>query len=214
MNKPSGILICCLLWCGVASAAPPTDESLEELMSAGNVHQLLSSVQSQMEATMKGAANQALEGKSLTPERQAIVDRSLKPMFFRIYRQSFSQEDVDGIIAFYKTPAGQAMISKMPLVMQNTMAEMRQMLKPLQQKMVEIQQEAIDEIERRRPTSRNMRAFALLRAGALRSFGPARLYFPRQSRQPITRPLNMTWRRQLPSGARSRHSIGRTHIAR
>jgi uncharacterized protein len=164
MNKQRGILLSCLLWCGVAAAAPPTDASLEEMMSVGNVHLLLDSVKAQMEGTMKGVANQALQGKNLTPERQAIMDRmmekmaavtrdtldwdTLKPMFFRVYRQSFTQEDVDGIIAFYKTPAGQAMISKMPLVMQNMMAEMGQMMKPMRQKMVEIQHEAIEEMKK------------------------------------------------------------------
>lgn len=164
MNKQYGILLSCLLWCGVATAAPPSDESLEEMMSIGNVHQLLDSVKVQMDGITKGAVNQALQGKELTPERQAILDRmqgkiaalmhdtldwdTLKPMFFRVYRQSFSQEDVDGIIAFYKTPAGQAMISKMPLVMQNMMSEMTQMMKPMQQKMLEIQHETIEEMKK------------------------------------------------------------------
>lgn len=164
MTKQHGILLTCLLWCGLACAAPPSDASLEEMMSIGNVHQLLDSVKTQMDGISKGAVNQALQGKELTPERQAIIERmqdkiavlmhdtldwdTLKPMFFRVYRQSFTQEDVDGIIAFYKSPAGQAMISKMPLVMQNMMSEMTQMMKPMQQKMLEIQHETLEEMKK------------------------------------------------------------------
>ena len=133
-------------------------------MSLANVQHLLDGVKAQMDGVMKQASNQVLQGQNLTPERQAIMDRmldkmaavsrdmldweALKPVFLRVYRQSFSQEDIDGMIAFYKTPAGQSMLSKMPLVMQNMMAEMGQMMKPMQQKMMEIQHEAIEEMKK------------------------------------------------------------------
>ena len=64
-------------------------------------------------------------------------------MYLRIYRKSLSQSDVDGMIAFYKTPAGQAM----PLILQNTMAEVSQMMGPMMQRAERMQQDLIAELQ-------------------------------------------------------------------
>jgi hypothetical protein len=68
-------------------------------------------------------------------------------MYMRVYHESFTQSEIDGIIKFYKTPAGKAMINKLPLVMQNVMNEMQEMIKPMQSKMMQIQREAIEQIK-------------------------------------------------------------------
>jgi len=39
----------------------------------------------------------------------------------RSMRKVFSEEEIDGIISFYKSPAGKAMIEKSPLLMQRVM---------------------------------------------------------------------------------------------
>jgi len=58
-----------------------------------------------------------------------------------IYRKSFSQSEIDGMLKFYKTPAGKAVIAKMPVVMQNTMqvmqGEMAEMVPKMQQLMAD-----------------------------------------------------------------------------
>jgi hypothetical protein len=51
------------------------------------------------------------------------------------------------MLAFYKSPAGQAMIKKMPVVMQHSMQAMQQTLTPVMQKMQTIVQETVAEIE-------------------------------------------------------------------
>jgi len=45
------------------------------------------------------------------------LDRLVIP----IYAQHFTIEELDAIIAFYKTPAGQSVLEKMPLVLQDSM---------------------------------------------------------------------------------------------
>jgi hypothetical protein len=71
----------------------------------------------------------------------------LEPMYVRIYQKTFSQQEVDGMIAFYNTPAGQAVVTKMPAVMQNTMDEMLQMMTPVMQKMQRMQQDVVAEMK-------------------------------------------------------------------
>ena len=67
--------------------------------------------------------------------------KKLEPIYVRIYQKTFTQQEIDGMIAFYKTSAGQAVISKMPAAMQNTMDEMQGLMAPVMEKMQRMQQE-------------------------------------------------------------------------
>jgi hypothetical protein len=40
------------------------------------------------------------------------------------------------MIAFYESPAGRAVVRKLPLVMQNTMAEMQKLMRPVMEKLM------------------------------------------------------------------------------
>jgi hypothetical protein len=104
-----------------------------------------------------------LKGQPITPERQAILDRmaskmsavttdllswdTLLPIYLRTYRASFTQDEIDGVIKFYKSPAGKAYVKKTPLVMQNVMREMQGLAKQVQDRMGVIQQESMQELK-------------------------------------------------------------------
>lgn len=159
------VLVACLTLGGPAMAndAPASDESIRELLAITDAHKLIDTVRAQVDAMVKTSSQQALQGKAITPERQAILDRmrtkmegvidemlswdTLQSVYLRTYRASFTQHELDGIIKFYKTPAGHAMIKKMPVVMQNVMGEMQGLLHPMQQRMQEIQRETLQELE-------------------------------------------------------------------
>ena len=147
----------------MANDAPASDESIREMLAITDARNLLDTVKAQVEATMKATSQQATQGKATTPERQAVLDRklakmeaaldetlnwdNLEPLYLRTYRASFTQDELDGMVAFYRTPAGQAMIKKLPLVMQNVMAEMQDLLKPMQEKIQQIQRESLQELK-------------------------------------------------------------------
>ena len=71
----------------------------------------------------------------------------MEPMYLRIYRTSLSQSEVDGMIAFYQTPAGQAVINKLPLILQNSMAEVGQMMGPMIQRAEQMQKELATQMQ-------------------------------------------------------------------
>jgi uncharacterized protein len=75
----------------------------------------------------------------------------LEPMYVRVYQKSFTQQEVDQLIAMYQTPAGQALLNKMPLVMQNTVAEMQQLIQPVMQRMQQSQQQIAAQIRAQKP---------------------------------------------------------------
>jgi len=166
MIRTPGLFLTLSLIANAAWAAPTdpaSDASIEEYLKVSNAQQLLYSTKQQVEGLIKISMQQAIRGKPVTPQRQAILDHmaqqmsdliaetlnwnSLKPMYMRIYHDSFTQSEIDGIIEFYNSPAGKALINKLPVVIQNVMTEMQGLVKPMQQKIAQIQRDAIAEIK-------------------------------------------------------------------
>lgn len=146
-----------------AAATPPSEASIKQLLEVAQARKLIDSVMSQMDTLMLQTIQQVTQGKEVSPKIQKEIDKQqaevtglmkelldwskLEPMYVRIYQKTFSQQEVDGMIAFYKTPAGQAVIAKMPTAMQNTMDEMQQMMLPVMQKMQRMQQDVAAEMK-------------------------------------------------------------------
>ena len=164
----SGLFVVAL-FCFVASPIvfaadnTPSEASIKQLLDVGQAHKLLDAMVAQMDAYMKQAMQQATQGQRITPEIQKDIERrraemmaamkelidwnKLEPMYVRIYQKSFTQGEIDGLIAFYKTSTGQALLTKMPVVMQNTMNELQQMMQPMMQRIGRMQQEVVAEIQ-------------------------------------------------------------------
>lgn len=121
-----------------AFAGPPNPESIETLLAVTKTESTMDSMYGSVEQMMRQGVQQAVQGKSLSSEQQRILDAvpakfvavmreefswtKMKPMYVQLYRDTFEQEEIDGLIAFYRSPAGQAFTSKMPLIMQKAMA--------------------------------------------------------------------------------------------
>jgi hypothetical protein len=159
------VLVLLTLFCPVAFAAEtrPGEDSIKQLLEVAQVHKLVDSMKVQMDGFMKNAMQQATQGQAVSPRIQKDIEKrrselmtvlneelaweKLEPLYIRVYRQSFSQEEVDGLIAFYRTPTGQAMINKMPVVLQNTFDELQQRMGPMMRRIQRMQQEVVAEIQ-------------------------------------------------------------------
>jgi hypothetical protein len=157
-------LVWILMSAGAAAAnnAPASDASIREMLELTNAQQMVAGMRGQMSAVMNTAMQNAMKGQTVTPERQAILDRmaakmsavvsemlnwnALLPIYLRTYRDSFTQDEIDGAIKFYKSAAGRAYVKKLPLVMQNVMREMQGFMQPAQEKMMVIQRESMQEL--------------------------------------------------------------------
>lgn len=144
-----------------AADAPPSEASVKHLLTTMNASKMMDSVWTQMDGAMKSSIQQATAGQPMNDAQKAIVDDmskqmvtifresmswdKLEPIFIRVYRKSLTQHEVNGIAAFYATPDGQAMLDKMPVIMQNTMQEMQA---PMQEMMPKIQALARDSSEK------------------------------------------------------------------
>lgn len=150
-------------WAASANDAPPSDASILELTTLSHSQELFNGVRPQLDAMVSSSLKEASQGQAITPERQAILDQmrakmlaaldeffngdALGRMHVRVYQATYTQDEVDGLIAFYKTPAGQALVNKAPLLMQNTMDEMRALMHPLTQRINQIKVDAEREMK-------------------------------------------------------------------
>ena len=132
-------------------AAPPTDETVSEMMKAMQLQQLLNQALNEMEQGMAKGMEQglqrSLQGKELSPAQKAAVEAfrkkfttavneelsfaKVKDIYQQAYRETFTQEEVNAIIAFYKSPAGKAIVEKYPAAMQKANALMQARISPL-----------------------------------------------------------------------------------
>lgn len=128
---------------------------------------MLDTMSVQMDTLMKNAMQKATAGQSVPAKVQRHIDRleaeimtafkeefswdKMEPLYLRIYRKSLTQQEVDGMLAFYRTPGGQAVIDKMPVIMENTFAEVQQMMGPMIKRMERAQQDVIAEMQEEKP---------------------------------------------------------------
>ena len=135
----------------LALAAPPSDAQIDKLLEVMRARQTVDAMLPQIEASQKQMVAQMTAGQDVTPEQQASFERimdktnarvrqalawdKLEPMYRDIYRQTFSGEDVDAMIEFYGSPAGQRVLDTMPQLMQQSMAAMQKLMVPMLQDM-------------------------------------------------------------------------------
>lgn len=148
------VLFLILLTTQQSFAAPASRASIEELLKITKTEQLIEQTQSQVLPVMQESMNQSLEaqGVKITDKEKTKIDKYLKESntlilnelnwktlkgdFIQIYADTFDQEEVDGLIAFYKTPVGQSTIEKMPLVMNKSMQLMQVKIQQLMPKIM------------------------------------------------------------------------------
>jgi uncharacterized protein len=160
---PAVLIVAALTFSTATQAAPPSDASVARLLEVSQAGKMMDSVFDQMDGFMKNSMRQVTKGKPLSAEEQAVMDRQqskmiaimkeefswakMKEPFTKIYRETFTQEEVDGLIAFYESPAGKALINKQPELMKNTMAVMQERMMPVMQKIQKMSEETAKELK-------------------------------------------------------------------
>jgi uncharacterized protein len=135
----------------VGHAAPASEQSIENLLAITKTESMMDSMYNTFEQSMRQGMQAGLGGGKLTAEQQRAVDLApkefvkvmreemawakLKPVYIQIYQETLTQEEIDGLSAFYASPAGQAFINKMPVVMQKSQMAMQVFMQPMVVKM-------------------------------------------------------------------------------
>ena len=150
-----------LLAAPLSWAASPSDDSLRTLFRLMNAESLLDGAYAQLEPAMRQGMAQATAGKTLNDEQRKVLElapqrlsallrsemswEKMLPIQMQIYRESFAQHEIDGLITFYSSPAGQAFVNKMPLVMQKSMTMMQSTIQQVTPKLQAAMQQVLEE---------------------------------------------------------------------
>lgn len=174
MSKFRLLLLSPVIFSGfVVRAAEPapsggaSEASAKELLELSGAHRQLEALIPQVDANLQRAVQQAGAGQSLTDEQKAILAKAgakiselvkqemtwdkIYPRYVPIYEKLFTQEEIDGINAFYKTPAGIALNKNMTSIMQQVNTSTQQMMAGIMQQAQVIMQATAAEIKTAAP---------------------------------------------------------------
>lgn len=133
----AGFLVCGSAAADTAASQPPSAASIKDMLQVMHAQQTVDAMQAQVDGMLRKSTEQALQGRPVDAGEQKILDGQtsrisalmknqlswnvMEPIYVDIYTKNFTQKEVDDTIAFYKTPSGQAMMAKMPVVMGQAM---------------------------------------------------------------------------------------------
>lgn len=152
-----------------ADPAPATEATVQQLLEITRTREMLDQVHVQMEAMFQTSIDQAFgddatpaereEARQFMREMTELLKRemswdAMRQMYVDVYRKSFSEEEATGMLDFYRTDIGQAVIAKMPLVMQHTMQAVQQHIAVIVPRMQRMQDERIEQMKKRRDERR------------------------------------------------------------
>ena len=157
----SAALALCPVFAIAQASAPaqavPSEASLEQLLTLTHADKLMAGIQKQTRASLAPMFEKAVEQIAMAhPEKREhaaqVFDKfmnqtmdmleaelgwaQLKPMTLEVYRSTFSQEEVNAMIAFYSSPLGQSVIAKLPVATQKSMQMVQQRMGPLMQRVI------------------------------------------------------------------------------
>jgi len=147
----------------LAQDAKPSEASIRQLFEVMHSSKLLDAYVTQIDATVRTSMQQAFAGQQPTPKQQKIMDElgrniaalvkeelnwaTFEPMMIEVYRNTFSQHEVDGMLTFYRSEAGQAVIAKLPTAMQQTMTSMQSHVKTLTPRIVQLERDVAAQLK-------------------------------------------------------------------
>jgi hypothetical protein len=147
----------------LAQDAKPSEASIRQLFEVMHSSKLLDAYLTQIDTTVRASMQQTFAGQQPTPKQQQIMETlgrsiaalvkeelnwaSFEPMMIEVYRNTFSQHEVDGMLTFYRSEAGQAVIAKLPTAMQQTMTSMQSHVKTLTPKIVQLERDTAAQLK-------------------------------------------------------------------
>lgn len=159
--------LCAIMATFSAYAAPASKESVEHLLELSEADVTVEIMYSDVDRFLRKALNSQIDRSGATVAQDLSIDLaidrflqkiraefnwpSLKSLFIPIYQETFNQQEVDDLIAFYQTPSGQAFAKKTPLIAQRSsllMQQQEQILKPKIERAAEQLVKEINDIKR------------------------------------------------------------------
>jgi uncharacterized protein len=149
---------------GAQDTQPPSEAAVKRLFELMHTRTLLDGYLGQVDQMMQQSMRQALKGTQVNAEQQQILDdmrgelvgllkeqlnwSNLEPTMIDVYRRTFSAAEVEGMRQFYSSTTGQAVVTKLPVAVQQMMQTMQQRMSTLMPQIVQLQKDTAAALER------------------------------------------------------------------
>jgi hypothetical protein len=158
------VLAACAANAASAASDPlASEESVRKLLEVTESRKMLESVWQHVETSMDVTLQQLLGDQKLTDKQRKQMDEVrarvvaimreelswefMESMMMEVYTKTFTQQEVDGMLAFYASPAGRSVITKMPVAMQHSMEIMQQRMATMIPKLQQMQKEMVAQVQ-------------------------------------------------------------------
>jgi hypothetical protein len=134
MKRIRGLILGALVCGFLAHAQELTKQAkIDRILDLTNANAIIDQVFKQIQtmtasmvtkdATPEQAAKaQQIQAKILDVVKARISWDKLRPAYVQIYSDMFSDDEISGILAFYESPAGRAMLAKTPALISKSMS--------------------------------------------------------------------------------------------
>lgn len=135
------------------------EEILIVTKADANVDQTIQALYTQLRTMMEKQFAEMGASDDLSPILKRYLDKVfnimeqtmswkvLKNDMIDLYEQTFTEDELNGMLAFYKSPVGQSVVDKMPKVMQQSIAIAQKYMPEMQRKIVKISEEFEEELK-------------------------------------------------------------------
>ena len=145
-----------------AEDTKPSEQSVRQLLEAMHTGEALKEASAHIDDMLRASMKEA-DGRPLNPEQQKIRDETrakviavmkeqldwstiLEPIMIQSYRNTFTREEVNALLRFYRTPVGRSVADKLPAASQQTLQLMQQRIRDMMPKIQQIVRDSQERI--------------------------------------------------------------------
>jgi hypothetical protein len=137
-------------------------KKIEEIFELTKADQSIKAMQAQTRAGLQsqlaavGIRDAQAIGAELDRVLKPLMEESLswdkmKPRMVRLYDETFSEEEIAGMLDFYHSPTGRAMIDKMPALLSKSVALSQEMMRDVMPKLLQAVPAIVEKYEKNNP---------------------------------------------------------------
>ncbi len=146
-----------------AQDARPSEASVRRVLAAGHLDTVLDSYNAQIETSLRAGVQHELAGQPLNAQQNTIMGhmqdqlvalmhqemdwKRMEPQIVELYRNTFTQREVDGMLRWYNSPLGKAVVAKQPLVTQQMSDYAQERVQDMVPKLMQLQKDTIVQLK-------------------------------------------------------------------
>jgi len=147
----------------LAQEARPTETSVRHVLAAAHLDTILDSYSTQIETSLRAGMQHELAGQTLNAEQRTIMNqmqdkmvalmreemdwKRMEPQIMELYRNTFTQREVNGMLAWYTSPTGKSVVAKVPLVTQQMADYAQERVQDVVPRLMQLQKDTVAQLK-------------------------------------------------------------------